>query len=1021
MSYKISTQQVNFKDIGQEEYLSIGVLQPEWNTLREAVAAEVTTAADNIKNEYIEQYQADVDHLTDTIDQLQTQTSNSEIEIDTLQTDIEALQENIAEKSNTLQGIDTQLNNINNTIKQIPYLSSIINTYEKQFYWLNNSGSQIYKNNFLSIDDATQLYNFGEINGSDVPQWLSNRGRPASVKLTFTSNTQQTISCKQIRGSINIDDNNTRTATFYLCKDLVLDAIEVPTEVEGETTTIYQASAIALCTSVGAVGNGFDTFYIVNEQNEERITDVTVTAENPSANGVYNDTESNQYYDITAIWTDNEQQANYYSQFCHIPVKKGDTIFIRSNEAHNVRINFLKDLNFLKNNNPTADAFSNNSVIWNFSSINTAKISSVSFAVQLEGSTTATMCFTINSDEIHYLACQTYAQNYRPWINEDLKLFKGNFDVTYIINGVNISQENSEKTSQAEKFFNQYLKILQPLWEIHSTYYYADNQQSSPKLQSSPQIQQNHFFSSLIMTEGFKYTIYNKASIPNLKIKIYQVQKDDASAIARYTSSTIINNNTEFSNEGMIFGEDGVNQYYLLELYLEDSTAASPFNSSEDINQAIMIIPSSDQGLVLNNELLQTFITETRNDYSTLSTGISNCITQTRYQLKQDTLYPLPQSVSDWPYASSTKKNKVYSQEFSTGDYYCRVILNLNKYQYQIHPTNNGDIININAPLYQTSIPTILPPSYTFKVAIEAKVEAGETPPDLHEEEIFKNVLQNFYIIRLQKTPIQWCALGDSITEGYTSRKEQSTTNGNLAKRYTWNWAEKFASQKQWFLDNQGVGGTGWIDSTSGDAQQGIPKENALTIVQSLLKDEYFKNIDIVTLAWGINDYKGSGGRNLTNATPLGDINNMATIVSDWYNNDDVSNIKTIVDSMYAIISAILLQNPSIQLYVLLPINCAIGSQYSDADGGDGTFTMQDNYCMNKLNNEGYSLYQLRNTMIQMCEFLGVEYIDTTLQGPINRFNLNTYLLDGVHPSEDGHKLLARYYDSKIHFSKDII
>ena len=253
---------------------------------------------------------------------------------------------------------------------------------------------------------------------------------------------------------------------------------------------------------------------------------------------------------------------------------------------------------------------------------------------------------------------------------------------------------------------------------------------------------------------------------------------------------------------------------------------------------------------------------------------------------------------------------------------------------------------------------------------------------------------------------VRWCAMGDSIVQGYWSTYIAKVTDsqGNVSNKHTeeitedfdssssgaYGWVNYVAEAKGYELTNYAIGGSGWICKR--DVIK--PVDNAKQLVDS--GDIDFTQFDLVTLSYGVNDWKGSC-----------DIGN----ASDAIPEDDPEIGTTMCTNMKYVIEKIMNINPKCKIIVTSPINCrmAPNDTYSTFDVNYGIGT--------SFGNSG-TLADIFNKEKQICEYYGIEFIDMTYSSIINRCNIETLLPDGAHPSKAAHKLLARELIDKINFSK---
>ena len=220
--------------------------------------------------------------------------------------------------------------------------------------------------------------------------------------------------------------------------------------------------------------------------------------------------------------------------------------------------------------------------------------------------------------------------------------------------------------------------------------------------------------------------------------------------------------------------------------------------------------------------------------------------------------------------------------------------------------------------------------------------------------------------------------MGDSITEGYYSYfTDESHDIGQMAVDATKTWVSKVSSVTGKVVTNVGVGGTGFVC-------KGWNSEllNAKELVDTLS----FTNIDLVTIAYGINDYKG--GFELGSMT------------------DVVGTDNTVVANMRYVIEKIQIAKPTAKIIIILPFNAR---GYSDSRLGD----LSTNYALGYSVN-GKTLQDFYDAMVEVCEYYGIQYVDATHSSVISRYAMAKLLPDGVHPSEGAHMMIAKELSMKI-------
>ena len=218
--------------------------------------------------------------------------------------------------------------------------------------------------------------------------------------------------------------------------------------------------------------------------------------------------------------------------------------------------------------------------------------------------------------------------------------------------------------------------------------------------------------------------------------------------------------------------------------------------------------------------------------------------------------------------------------------------------------------------------------------------------------------------VHKKKRKLKWCAMGDSITDG--SYSVIGDTNN-----YHWDREDCYVSEVakicQYDVQNVGIGGTGWLKKGA----QGDEK-NAKEQVQLL----NFADYDLVTLAFGVNDWKSN------DAFEYGSV-------------EDDKNANTIAASMKYCIEKIMNDNPLCKIVVLTPLNCR---------PLNGTF--ENNYAIGTPSH-GKTLQDMFDLIVSVCKYYGIQYIDLTHTSIINRCNIVTMTPDGVHPSKEAHHRLG--------------
>lgn len=212
------------------------------------------------------------------------------------------------------------------------------------------------------------------------------------------------------------------------------------------------------------------------------------------------------------------------------------------------------------------------------------------------------------------------------------------------------------------------------------------------------------------------------------------------------------------------------------------------------------------------------------------------------------------------------------------------------------------------------------------------------------------------------KDGIKWYALGDSITQGYYSI-------GSSIGVTPLSWANIIADRTGINLKNLGAGGSGFAV-----AGTQLDKLNAKDHVDSI----DFSDADLVTIAYGVNDWKYNVVR--------GDINS-------------TSGDGTTCGNLKYIIEKILGDNPFAKIIILTPLNC----WGTTKDYGD----YSTNYGLGYAFSNSGTLEQVYQALVDIASYYGVEIVDLTHTSIVNRISLPEVLDDGVHPTKLCHLQLA--------------
>lgn len=293
-----------------------------------------------------------------------------------------------------------------------------------------------------------------------------------------------------------------------------------------------------------------------------------------------------------------------------------------------------------------------------------------------------------------------------------------------------------------------------------------------------------------------------------------------------------------------------------------------------------------------------------------------------------------------------------------------------------------------------------IPAGSHYRICLQYHADTTRVLTDYDRNEIPKHVqVLDVTGASIYDPGVRWCALGDSITQGYVSYYSESKGRYTAEVRPTECWVSKLAMAKNWHISNKGVGGSGYVMRTATDIGDSTYNTPAWKVVQGI----DFTPYNLVTLAYGVNDYKGNPDAGyMPDGVPIGSMNDA---IGD--------RPEKLIPAMRKTIETILASNPKLKLVIITPLNChgysgEFGNQLSNYAYGHERSSDRTTGCG--------TLKDVRDAMIEVCEYYGLEYIDMTAQSCVNRLNLEDLLLDGVHPGADCHTLLAHELGAKIHF-----
>lgn len=215
-----------------------------------------------------------------------------------------------------------------------------------------------------------------------------------------------------------------------------------------------------------------------------------------------------------------------------------------------------------------------------------------------------------------------------------------------------------------------------------------------------------------------------------------------------------------------------------------------------------------------------------------------------------------------------------------------------------------------------------------------------------------------------EPAPLQWIALGDSITEGLYSYLQEDGTQMRAFDTECC-WAVTAAKINGWKLTNYGVSGSGYV-------YPGLDGLDARQRVDTI----DFSGADLVTLSFGVNDWKHNSA--------LGSIS------------DDPAAGGSLCSNMKYCINKIRADNPDARIVVLSPLICSRwGTTWTE-------------WSVNVAFSNSGSLRDVLRAEQEICALYDVEFIDL-LNGceTVTMANAGAALPDGLHPSVTAHAQLG--------------
>lgn len=314
-------------------------------------------------------------------------------------------------------------------------------------------------------------------------------------------------------------------------------------------------------------------------------------------------------------------------------------------------------------------------------------------------------------------------------------------------------------------------------------------------------------------------------------------------------------------------------------------------------------------------------------------------------------------------------------------------------------PTASGDSVTYatgysDATTYSTIAEknAVILPNDAKYVIVQTKNNNSDVSPlslKINNKEYAQNVRDEINNLHYGNG-VNWIQFGDSITAGYYSYFDPSTGSADSRASGTdivWPWLVH--NKNGWTYKNMGVGGMGWIETSISGNYNSVAWNQVKKIID-------WSNVNLVTFAYGVNDYKA--GSNILGA------------LTDSYTYSESMTPTTVVNAMRYCFDYIMSKKPDIKIIVITPLNCR-GYNYNF---GDASTCWARGYTHPT---GGHTLDEVVSVMKAVCDEYGVECMDMTSNSCINIANIAQMLPDGVHPSIECHELLSREIAKKLNFN----
>ncbi|MBR4635768.1 MAG: SGNH/GDSL hydrolase family protein [Clostridia bacterium] len=249
----------------------------------------------------------------------------------------------------------------------------------------------------------------------------------------------------------------------------------------------------------------------------------------------------------------------------------------------------------------------------------------------------------------------------------------------------------------------------------------------------------------------------------------------------------------------------------------------------------------------------------------------------------------------------------------------------------------------------------------------------------------------------------KYIALGSSLVAGTYSEIGNPQSVGIDPNVSFVRW---IAEYNGYVITNLGAGGQGWINPSNASNQSvcDVIDENYQPNADPPVNN--FSDAEIITLTLGTNDYKAQWKAADSNPHEwtLGSVT------------DTPAKNSTVMAAMRYALEKLIAAAPQAQIIVTIPGNfkklgvATSGVDYGDEiDVVDGRLYAKEtnNWALGTHNHENKTLADYKAAIKECADYCGVRTVDVGSICAANRYNMDSMLGDGIHPTEEYYKMMG--------------